>query len=182
MVRADVNRHVETGRIRTCSAWHGRHRRQQSSSWSTNIGLDGVEGGNGRLFFFILFSSPLLIFQTGTDGIGRLDDPGGRPVGQLNCSETSRHPRSNVPSLRPYPVEIHLCNNCTQRCEKKRRRRTRRTLVGSTCESCKVPNKQPAACKVRQNANSVMCWRAMNPKRATWAVDLGGRSSTAKLA
>lgn len=50
------------------------------------------------------------------------------------------------------------------------------------CESCKVPNKQPAACKVRQNANSVMCWRAMNPKRATWAVDLGGRSSTAKLA
>lgn len=50
------------------------------------------------------------------------------------------------------------------------------------CKSCKVPNKQPAACKVRQNANSVMCWRAMNPKRATLAVDLGGRSSTAKLA
>lgn len=137
VVRADVNRHVETRRTRTCRAWHGRHRRQQSSSCSMNSGLDGMEGGNGRsslfplfsfffLFLLFLFSNPVVMEL---EGWMILD---GRPVGQSNCSGSSRHPRSNVPSLRPHPVKIHLFNNCTQRCEKERRRR-KGTLVGSTC-------------------------------------------------
>lgn len=109
----------------------------------------------------------------------------GRPVGQSNCSASSRHPRSNVPSLRPHPVEFIFSTTAhsgvRRNGEEEEEERSLDRFV-ARCESCKVPTKQPAACKVRQNANSVMCWRAMNPKRATLAVDLGGRSSTAKLA